>query len=336
MTHESDDSSSDIGIDEIEENMIEPEDMETESMSSSDDSDENNVKNNQRAHGRPYSLLSFGMTRWYSAWTVMERFYSLQAALYVLMDECETNKKYKSQDFVECMNAINIIELKKILHYLRPLVQAIDYFQRDSSLHMDVLPVLNRLREYYDIHTKYQDYETDSRRIIKVPKEVMDQIFEPRIALFSGSTHRIGLLFNESIAKNLPSDEDARQREASAFVDTLKTELEEYCEKHKGGYNAVLRNQLMHEATLYVKDYDRRVGLSISEYLSTSSNNYKHLKLLYQDYTCKPATSAAVERSFSVQGCFLSPRKMKATLHTNRYQMIIKINCLLAEKYGWD
>ena len=93
------------------------------------------------------------------------------------------------------------------------------------------------------IHTKYQDYETDTRRIIKVPKEVMDQIFEPRIALFSESTHRIGLLFNESTAKNLPSDEDARHIEASAFVDTLKPELEEYCMKCKGGYNAELRNQ---------------------------------------------------------------------------------------------
>ena len=86
------------------------------------------------------------MTRWYSAWTVMKRFYSLREALFVLKDECETNKKYKShKDFVKSMENINRYEL----HFLRPLVQAIDYFQRDSSLHIDVLPVLNRLREYY-------------------------------------------------------------------------------------------------------------------------------------------------------------------------------------------
>lgn len=316
--------------------MVDPEDMETESVPSFDVIDKDDVNNVQRVQGKPYSLLSFGMTRWYSAWTVMERFYSLRAALYELMEECETNKKRKSQDFVECMNAINILELYKILHYLRPLVQAIDYFQRDSSLHIDVLPVLSRLREYYDIHTKYEDYETDSRRIIKIPKEDMNQIFEPRIALFSESTHRIGLLFNESIAKNLPSDEDARQREASAFVETLKPDLEEYWIRYKGECSAEMRNRLVHEATLYVKDYNRRVGLTISEYLSTSSNNYKLLKDLYKDYACKPATSAAVERSFSVQGCFLSPRKMTQGLETTRFKMIIKMNCLLAARFGWD
>ena len=187
------DSSSDDEVDEVGENMIEPEDMETQSVSSSDEHEDSN-KNDQRRK-RSYSLLSFGMTRWYSAWTVMERFYSLREALFVLKDECETNKKYKPhKDFVKSMESINMYQLNKILHFLRPLVQAIDYFQRDSSLHIDVLPVLNRLREYYDMHTGTDEYQIDRRRLFPIQKEVLDGIFDPRIALFSDGKYRLGLL----------------------------------------------------------------------------------------------------------------------------------------------
>ena len=35
---------------------------------------------------------------------------------------------------------------------------------------------------------------------------------------------------------------------------------------------------------LYALDYEKRVGLSASEYLTTSSYSNKHLKGIYQDY----------------------------------------------------
>jgi len=48
------------------------------SMEEFDSTEEDETKVNRRK--QPHSLLVFGMTRWYSAWTVMKRFYELYDA----------------------------------------------------------------------------------------------------------------------------------------------------------------------------------------------------------------------------------------------------------------
>lgn len=56
----------------------------------------------------------------------------------------------------------------------------------------------------------------------------------------------------------------------------------------------------------------------------------------FQELFSLPASSAAVERAFSVQGCFLQPRRSNMSLKTVKNLMMIRMNCLLASKNGWE
>ena len=95
-----------------------------------------------------YSLLSFCETCWYSAWLVMSRFLSLFGALTALKENMESRNEYdpkQKKEFVTAMEAIDKKELTKVVHFLRPLVQCIDFCQRDSSLQIDIVPMINGL-----------------------------------------------------------------------------------------------------------------------------------------------------------------------------------------------
>ena len=59
---------------------------------------------------------------------------------------------------------------------------------------------------------------------------------------------------------------EVKQTQARAFVDSLIPELTEYCTTLHGGCSTEQQNQMVHEATLYALDYEKRVGLSTSEY----------------------------------------------------------------------
>ena len=62
---------------------------------------------------------------------------------------------------VSSMESIHREDLRKIVHYLRPLVQGIDFFQSDMTTHWDVLPVFNALQSFY--RSKTADPQTPNR-----------------------------------------------------------------------------------------------------------------------------------------------------------------------------
>ena len=112
--------------------------------------------------------------------------------------------------------------------------------------------------------------------------------------------------------------------------------MEKYYQEFEGGNYQYDVNQARVEALDYVMDYRQRLGISVSSYFRVSGEKYVQLKKTYKNLMCLPATSSSVERSFSVHGCFLTSRRMKLSLKTMAYLMLIRMNYVLAERQGWE
>lgn len=87
---------------------------------------------------------------------------------------------------VSYMESIHHEDLRKIVHYLRPLVQGID-FQSDMTTHWDVLPVFNALQSFYRSKTGDPQTPVDSASSVLfiLPKGAVSDAFSLRIAFFT-------------------------------------------------------------------------------------------------------------------------------------------------------
>ena len=153
-----------------------------------------------------YSLLSFCETRWYSAWLVMSRFLSLFGAITVLKENIESRSGYdpkQKKEYVPAMETIDKEEPTKLIHFLRPLVQGIDFCQQDSSLQLDVVPMLNSLLGYYQKHTLSVPVEETGKRdscTIYLPHENVEELFQKRFDLFKKvPTHLCELFYDKKL-----------------------------------------------------------------------------------------------------------------------------------------
>lgn len=100
-----------------------------------------------------YHLVTFCVTRWYSAWSVMKRFYEVLPAIRAVVSDLKHGKyAFLSDNSRKAILAVEMIEdekLKKVIQLLWPIVEAIDYLQSNSALQIDVLPVLTSIRNTY-------------------------------------------------------------------------------------------------------------------------------------------------------------------------------------------
>lgn len=69
------------------------------------------------------------------------------------------------------------------------------------------------------------------------------------------------------------------------------------------------------------------------EYTSTI---YPLLYKIYQFFFSQPASSASVERSFSVQNSFLTPSRNRLMPGHVKMMLFIKMNYKMAKKNGWE
>ena len=313
-----------------------------EGLSSESESDDGSGIEEEYPHtegpSRTYSLLSFGETRWYSAWCVMLRFYSLFDALTALKSDCETNPYlYRSggDEFVANMTRIRKEELFLVLHYLRPLVEAIDFFQSDRTTSWDVFPLLVELRDFYVDHSVSDGMDENQDPILNIQRSMVEAAFRSRMALFERPYSLLNQLFTDEFARLLPMDTTVEDSRVESFGDRLVEELQRYYASSTSTNLDELINQTVDEARRFIVQYRRRVGIRMATYIGQHSNAFPHLKKLFEDLSSRPSSSASVERSFSVQGCFLLPRRNNMTLQTLKELMIIRMNCLLAEKHGW-
>lgn len=101
-------------------------------------SNQNTPPTSEHRRYRSYRLRSFCVTRWYSAWLVMSRFYSLRHALRKLGERMDVDKSLCTESIrTKCKDGLRRIdddELLRVIHFLYPLVQGIDFQSKSNEI----------------------------------------------------------------------------------------------------------------------------------------------------------------------------------------------------------
>ena len=236
------------------------------------------------------------------------------------------------------MESIHREDLRKIVHYLRPLVQGIDFFQSDMTTHWDVLPVFNALQSFY--RSKTADPQTPNRLCQLRPLHPSQRSSFRRILLenciFTDEYPALLQLYTDEFARTLPREVDMSDERVICFKRQLFEEIERLCNPKGMDELDGLVNQMQKEAIAFLRLHRKRKGTTMDDSLELHRDEVGMIANKFQELFSLPASSAAVERAFSVQGCFLQPRRNQLSLATVKSLMTIKINCMLAEKNGWE
>ena len=244
--------------------------------------------------------------------------------------------KSGGSEFIGHMERIRKEQLFLILHFLRPLVEAIDFFQSDKTTSWDVAPLLVQLYSFYRDHSIGDDPNEDSDdMLLHFPRRAVDAAFGPRLALFERPFTHLHQLFTDEYTRSLPLGVSVEDPTVESFGNLVEEDLRHYylTSGASSAYEVINRSTV--EARRYLIRYQQRLGITTATYLSHHCNEFPNLKKIFADLSSQPASSASVERSFSVQGCFLLPRRNRLGLQTVRKLMVIRMNYILGEKFGW-
>lgn len=320
----------------LEEMLQEYENNNTDSMPVFSEDSSSNGEAKRRRVQKPYKLLSFCETRWHSCLSVMIRFYSLFDALKALQATCQGRRLSADEKaFEKAMRAVEKSDLEKVILYLRPLGQAIDYCQSDSAIHMDVIPVFNALLKFFREHSSMEmDYYTALEdTVCPITVEEIESIVLKKMEMFKCEYPRL-----ESLLKNTrfpPTHESPVEESAiQQFAQSLETETNRFFRDYSPTARIKAVEDLYGEAVEFIHLRGRRRYKPVSRYLQQHSATFPTLYRIYQYLFCQPASSAAVERSFSVQGCFMLGRRNRMKQTTIRDLMMIRMNCLFLKRIG--
>ena len=285
---------------------------------------------------KPYKLLSFCETRWHSCLSVMIRFYSLFDALKALQATCRSRKLSADEKaFEKAMRVVEKSDLEKVILYLRPLGQAIDYCQSDSAIHMDVIPVFNALLKFFREHSSMEmDYYTALEdTVCPITVEEIESIVLKKMEMFKCEYPKLEALLKDTrfpLTHESPVEEGVIQQ----FALSLESETNRFFRDYSQTARIKAVEDLYGEAVEFVHQRDRRRFKPASIFLHQHSTAFPTLYRVYQYLFCQPASSAAVERSFSVQGCFMLGRRNRMKLTTVRDLMMMRMNCLFLKRIG--
>ena len=319
-----------------------PNDSGDDSDDSSDNSDTNDsciavpdLSIPKRKRKKPYKLLSYCETRWYSAVLVMRRFYSLYESMKSLYDDMEQNptaySKQKKNEFMASMGKIDKRELLRAVCYLQPLVQGIAICQADTTLQMNVIPLLRSIRDYYLSHAQEGD------ELFFLNQKDMGLLFIDDKGLFKRTPKHLYSLFYDNL--NLKVDmKTTLDPETQKFIYLVKKDIRKLLTAKNPLVSINEINRLCNIADkdilTYLGDTDSRIGISVNQYFIFNSWKYQMLATIYRDQICQVASSAAVERSFSVQSLILQPRRSCLSTDTLRCLLRVKQNSTCCEKSG--
>ena len=268
---------------------------------------------------KPYCLRSFFDVRWYSAWSVMQRFHLLWNALSAVnMYALEINHT----NFYETFNQINVQRLGYIITLLYPFVEAINFCQRDSSRSFDGYRVIKELHEHY-LRNQVFDFSNDQ----------INDIFLSRLELFTNPSEGLNKLFS------LKADHSLSLEEQSELVTMCKKEITHYTFPNLSQTEAI--NRLGAEVFMYLNNGESRKGLSVEEFfmsynISNIQSQFILLPQVYKIINSQVSSSAAVERSFSHQALIQTPRRHLLKQETVNNLMTIRCNFKYLERHNRD
>lgn len=165
-------------------------------------------------------------------------------------------------------------------------------------------------------------------------REVVEAIFEPRIALFQQKQVKLQVLFSDKFfddpLEEVKEDDERIQRFARALLPELGSIITGRTPQER----QMKINLAKSQAIRFMVERPFRYGITVPKYLRENSKLFPELIEVYEDLFSSPASTAAVERSFSVQGCFMVPRRNRLRIDTIRNMMLIRMNSLLASRTG--
>ncbi len=288
---------------------------------------------------RSYRLVSFCSTRWYSAWLVMSRFYSLRRSLRALADELNEKRiscTSKNRDkFINAIGLIKDVQVQRVIHFLYPLVQGIDYCQRNNSMQVDIDPMMDSLYEFYMNHgipNSNNQYDL----IIQINQKLIDSAFGRRLSLFNRMPSKLRSIYYDELyqgTSTLLLSSDVLQN----WIHEACGEIREYVGKRNCFTNdfkeRVDTADLPMELFKYVRDKKNRY--SVHNAMELWCDQYPILFELYKHFFNAPASSAAVERSFSIQNAIVIPRRSQLNPTLIKQLLFINMNVKSANAYGW-
>lgn len=292
-------------------------------------------------HYRTYRLVSFCTTRWYSAWLVMTRFYSLRRALRELGNEIRDDNGINQSirdKFVRSLRNIDDQMLLRVIHFLYPLVQGIDYCQRSDTMQVAIGSMMDSIHDFYQKHTEnISNKSTDV--ILSIESSTIDSIFLPRLSLFPSMPTKLRMilfdeLYHESNEMVFPDS-----AEFATFLQEASDEILDYIKKSKYFSEEWKRDMkdknadVMAEVKKYIND--KKYRHTVHDAMTTGKYLYPILYELYKHFFNTPASSAAVERSFSMQNRLVSPSRNRLTQSGVRDLLFIKMNVLSSRRSKW-
>ena len=85
----------------------------------------------------------------------------------------------------------------------------------------------------------------------------------------------------------------------------------------------------------YMMAWEKRIGTTAERFLSLHGCEYPEMWDLYKHIQCSTSSTAAVERSFSIQGCLQTPRRNRLSERKLSALMFINITVSFAREYGY-
>lgn len=132
----------------------------------------------------------------------------------------------------------------------------------------------------------------------------------------------------ESLLKDtrFPSTHESpvEERVIQQFAQSLESETNRFFRDYSPAAKIKAVEDLYGEAVEFAHQRDRRRYKPVSKYLQQHSTAFPTLYLVYQYLFCQPASSAAVERSFSVQGCFMLGRRNGKCYKKNTFDKLAR------------
>lgn len=291
--------------------------------------------------GKILRLKSFCVTRWFSSWLVMERVCSLYQPLLRLNLMIETGEialpEEKREQFITAMMAIDETMLLRACCFLFPLVQGINYCQRDSTLQMDIPPMMESIHGFYMNHSYSMD-ANPLEVILPISREVIVDSFKSRECLFYTVPKDVrDFFFDQFFAEHGEVSSDSRefQEKIREYCDCI-LDFVNNCSKIPEELKELFRCPRGHifcEVTRFMNE--RGYRSSLATYMSISSQLLPHLYALYQFLFIQPASSASVERSFSILNHIQTGSRNRIGCTTLRNLLFIKMNYSIGKKCGW-
>lgn len=94
-------------------------------------------------------------------------------------------------------------------------------------------------------------------------------------------------------------------------------------------------NGMMDKMEKYVNDWELRINSSTEQFFRIHGGNHPEMWELYKQIYCNTSSTAAVERSFSVQNYLQTPRRNRLSEGKLSSLMFINITLSLASEYGY-